>query len=177
MTLAQRLCVPVVLGFVIPSVGQFAGAGGDLPLGGQFTHADDISSVVQRHSRADVPGDSVQQITHSKVTGSIGLQGEMFLAVYDRLGIVQPDEFHPWVRVFGGDALVAEVQRDAVATRFADHAGEQHGRLLEFEVGELFCVTKIPKQRGAGAALVRGCLLYTSPSPRDATLSRMPSSA
>ena len=27
------------------------------------------------------------------------------------------------------------------------------------------------------AALVEGCLLYTSPSPRDATLSRMPSSA
>ena len=26
-------------------------------------------------------------------------------------------------------------------------------------------------------ALSRGCLLYTSPSPRDATLSRMPSSA
>ena len=26
-------------------------------------------------------------------------------------------------------------------------------------------------------ALVIGCLLYTSPSPRDATLSRMPSSA
>ena len=25
--------------------------------------------------------------------------------------------------------------------------------------------------------LVQGCLLYTSPSPRDATLSRMPSSA
>ena len=27
------------------------------------------------------------------------------------------------------------------------------------------------------AADVKGCLLYTSPSPRDATLSRMPSSA
>ena len=27
------------------------------------------------------------------------------------------------------------------------------------------------------ASTVRGCLLYTSPSPRDATLSRMPSSA
>ena len=26
-------------------------------------------------------------------------------------------------------------------------------------------------------ALIKGCLLYTSPSPRDATLSRMPSSA
>ena len=45
-------------------------------------------------------------------------------------------------------------------------------------------------QRGAGAgssmadaeyeaagATLLGCLLYTSPSPRDATLSRMPSSA
>ena len=29
----------------------------------------------------------------------------------------------------------------------------------------------------AGAAMVQICLLYTSPSPRDATLSRMPSSA
>ena len=28
-----------------------------------------------------------------------------------------------------------------------------------------------------GATRARGCLLYTSPSPRDATLSRMPSSA
>ena len=28
-----------------------------------------------------------------------------------------------------------------------------------------------------GGELVNGCLLYTSPSPRDATLSRMPSSA
>ena len=28
-----------------------------------------------------------------------------------------------------------------------------------------------------GQGLFEGCLLYTSPSPRDATLSRMPSSA
>ena len=28
-----------------------------------------------------------------------------------------------------------------------------------------------------GSALCKGCLLYTSPSPRDATLSRIPSSA
>ena len=42
------------------------------------------------------------------------------------------------------------------------------------------------RKRGVGSALVdhvkswavsKGCLLYTSPSPRDATLSRMPSSA
>ena len=32
-------------------------------------------------------------------------------------------------------------------------------------------------QLGAGQSKVKNCLLYTSPSPRDATLSRMPSSA
>ena len=30
---------------------------------------------------------------------------------------------------------------------------------------------------GTGGTLLGACLLYTSPSPRDATLSRMPSSA
>ena len=48
------------------------------------------------------------------------------------------------------------------------------------------CITKVfptrshtvAAQGGVGAALDNmGCLLYTSPSPRDATLSRMPSSA
>ena len=34
-----------------------------------------------------------------------------------------------------------------------------------------------PQWRGGGVALGPNCLLYTSPSPRDATLSRMPSSA
>ena len=34
-----------------------------------------------------------------------------------------------------------------------------------------------PQPGRAGLALCCGCLLYTSPSPRDATLSRMPSSA
>ena len=31
--------------------------------------------------------------------------------------------------------------------------------------------------KGASGSMIRTCLLYTSPSPRDATLSRMPSSA
>ena len=31
--------------------------------------------------------------------------------------------------------------------------------------------------RGDAAVVLGACLLYTSPSPRDATLSRMPSSA
>ena len=34
-----------------------------------------------------------------------------------------------------------------------------------------------PQGRRSVADLIKNCLLYTSPSPRDATLSRMPSSA
>ena len=33
------------------------------------------------------------------------------------------------------------------------------------------------KQRASKEDIANSCLLYTSPSPRDATLSRMPSSA
>ena len=40
--------------------------------------------------------------------------------------------------------------------------------------GELGLVTRVDPEK---AARVCDCLLYTSPSPRDATLSRMPSSA
>ena len=48
--------------------------------------------------------------------------------------------------------------------------------------GALHPVTQIQDRairalRQMGFALASGCLLYTSPSPRDATLSRMPSSA
>ena len=38
-------------------------------------------------------------------------------------------------------------------------------------------IFKLPRWFYATAGVITICLLYTSPSPRDATLSRMPSSA
>ena len=35
----------------------------------------------------------------------------------------------------------------------------------------------VMSEQGVDMAILTSCLLYTSPSPRDATLSRMPSSA
>ena len=43
-------------------------------------------------------------------------------------------------------------------------------------VGLAYSPVVVPSA-GVVAVLMAGCLLYTSPSPRDATLSRMPSSA
>ena len=41
----------------------------------------------------------------------------------------------------------------------------------------LSCFERIKEQEDIVKACIYFCLLYTSPSPRDATLSRMPSSA
>ena len=49
-------------------------------------------------------------------------------------------------------------------------ASNLRGRVLDVLADEGFI-------RGYSETQVDGCLLYTSPSPRDATLSRMPSSA
>ena len=60
-------------------------------------------------------------------------------------------------------------------TTFADL--NLHERLIK-ALGELEITTPTPVQASAiPEALAGHCLLYTSPSPRDATLSRMPSSA
>ena len=55
---------------------------------------------------------------------------------------------------------------------------ENAGRLPARAYREATIYTTLsPCSMCSGAILLYGCLLYTSPSPRDATLSRMPSSA
>ena len=70
--------------------------------------------------------------------------------------------FVPWaMRNKKGDLIGFEID---VATKVAKDLG------IEVEFVPTAWSGIIP-------ALIAGCLLYTSPSPRDATLSRMPSSA
>ena len=66
-------------------------------------------------------------------------------------------------------ALSVEPARIAKTLSFAD--GE--GCLLVVTAGD----RKIDNAKFKAAFGMKACLLYTSPSPRDATLSRMPSSA
>ena len=74
--------------------------------------------------------------------------------------------------------LISEIIRDRIkskGTRFsandniADFINPGELKVLEKEVAS--------RIRDLLKSLVIDCLLYTSPSPRDATLSRMPSSA
>ena len=59
----------------------------------------------------------------------------------------------------GWEALMADVER---RRQEFNEGGEEHEQVTVAELREL---------------ALESCLLYTSPSPRDATLSRMPSSA
>ena len=67
---------------------------------------------------------------------------------------------------FKGDAMA--ICRANLWLRSADRITLKFGQFEAKDFGVLFDKTK---------ELPWGCLLYTSPSPRDATLSRMPSSA
>ena len=64
--------------------------------------------------------------------------------------------------------MLAEGNDAVIATRATD---EQTAALTKLDPHEQFGSTLIWRPRSPS------CLLYTSPSPRDATLSRMPSSA
>ena len=56
--------------------------------------------------------------------------------------------------------------------------GDVYAPLLQGKVlGNLFFENSTRTRMSFESAMKRLCLLYTSPSPRDATLSRMPSSA
>ena len=59
--------------------------------------------------------------------------------------------------------------------RAASNAGGVSGVTLKGEGGAF--LVQIDTRSGSGAVLSKACLLYTSPSPRDRTRSRMPSSA
>ena len=55
---------------------------------------------------------------------------------------------------------------------------ELHNSMIApVDEGGLACVRNEANEVTVGDSSLRSCLLYTSPSPRDATLSRMPSSA
>ena len=58
----------------------------------------------------------------------------------------------------------------------SDRRAKKVGDILSVTLSETFSSNKAVTNSSAKADLI-GCLLYTSPSPRDRSLSRMPSSA
>ena len=66
---------------------------------------------------------------------------------------------------------------DTIILKLLDEHDEMYGYQITQLVKELTAGEMKLTEGALYPALHRLCLLYTSPSPRDATLSRMPSSA
>ena len=78
------------------------------------------------------------------------------------------------------DEVAKEACQDPIDFRLAlfDKAiANPVGEKNDYDAERYAGVLKLVKDKANWANPASGCLLYTSPSPRDATLSRMPSSA
>ena len=74
-------------------------------------------------------------------------------------------------------AAALEAAREPTADLARATAARAALEALRVKTYALGCLAVALEAEDVASALVRDCLLYTSPSPRDATLSRMPSSA
>ena len=98
-----------------------------------------------------------------------GTQQEFFFAGIDGVKFRRP--------VVPGDQLVMKVVLTKMNKRFG--IAKMKGQCLWARISRAKPSSPSPSalKRLANHERPWGCLLYTSPSPRDATLSRMPSSA
>ena len=69
-----------------------------------------------------MPRDAVEAVADIESPRLCSAEREVLLAVHERFGVVEAGELHARMRVLRRDRLVAEVERDAVAARFADDA-------------------------------------------------------
>ena len=88
----------------------------------------------------------------------------------------------PWTVIQELESDNSRLKKEAIIKRESDAENIRffNGIGAALDGFRTFGVQKVPvsKQDGTGITQTEfDCLLYTSPSPRDATLSRMPSSA
>ena len=74
------------------------------------------------------------------------------------------DEIRPFLLSDGGDISLLSIDQNIVKVQLM-------GNCVSCSVNQMTL------KNGVEMTIKKHCLLYTSPSPRDATLSRMPSSA
>ena len=80
------------------------------------------------------------------------------------------------------DLKAEQARGDRLQKQFSDNEVTLNEKAAELDqatgtLGEMFSVVRQASSEACGRISTSICLLYTSPSPRDATLSRMPSSA
>ena len=129
---------------------------------------------------AFVADDAIMTFTPSKIFGVAELSEEHWDA--DRVSwMIKALGFGGWARRTGVRVGANGQDEGFVRFRFSLSPlleSSIFGRTDESRLGPLLdAMVEVADRLGATFGAVSPCLLYTSPSPRDATLSRMPSSA
>ena len=141
--------------------------------GGDLDANPRLRLAVEKAKAANMPADNIKR-NIDKATGN--LEGVNYEEIrYEGHGI-------------GGAAIIVDTMTDNKVRTVAEvrHAFSKHGGNLGTEgsvafqfkhCGQLIFAPGSNEDHIMEIALEAGCLLYTSPSPRDRTRSRMPSSA
>ena len=156
---------------------------------------------IDLHAIDATPADSTQVMTCAEAAGGVGASVVLLnpdLGMKVALGIHQKDRWAAFVRSFASGSVQKSTGASTMRGReilVSAQAGLPLLELVRVRAAELpadrararaICpfraVGGLPRDPAArrvqrGFEALRPCLLYTSPSPRDATLSRMPSSA
>ena len=95
---------------------------------------------------------------------------------------IKPDSIFPnnWFSTHTNNSLVTYPMK-AVSRRHERRDDIVNDLMEKYSYKKRYCFEYLEDEEvfleGTGSMILDSCLLYTSPSPRDATLSRMPSSA
>ena len=141
-----------------------------LPVGPASTLGDLVDSI-----NAEIEGASVQVSSTGNLVVNADEAGNALLSLQlsDGTSNVGETDFVNSVFVIETDGKPADSSEATI--QVFDQRGQAHNLLLSFEKQD----SNVWDARFSSndSELTLTCLLYTSPSPRDATLSRMPSSA
>ena len=135
---------------------------------------DDVNATAKREAEQKLADESLDPI--DRLTETLGCLYPAYaaaIATSDQGGVQEAvDQLMPLVDQ-SDQFLSADASFYLARTLMNDEQFESALPLLESLTNELSKVSL----HGDVVSYYTGCLLYTSPSPRDATLSRMPSSA
>ena len=134
----------------------------------------EYETEARHYAHVDCPGHA--DYVKNMITGAAQMDGAILVCAATDGPMAQTKEHILLAKQVGVPALVVALNKCDMVD------DEEIIELVEMEIRELldsydFPGDDIPIVQVSGLKALEGCLLYTSPSPRDNTLSRMPSSA
>ena len=130
-----------------------AGPRSDRPGAGERAVSDHDGVIVEGDGRADVARDGMKHVADLKPRCVRSFGDEMLFAVGGKDGVRPLDQPRARLGVLRGHSLVAEIEREAIVRRLADHAGKDSGCGNKRQVRETCRRSRSPRARLSQASI------------------------